>query len=462
MAEQERRRRLLRELPRVDRLLEEPVLRDSGLAPPLAKQGVRAALDHLREEIRTGARREVPPPREIAAAALALARGNAAPALRGVYNGTGVVLHTGLGRAALSQRAAERVSEVARGYSSLELDLDTGKRGSRSRRAEAQLCALTGAEAAAVVNNNAGGVLLALAALAAGGEVLVSRGELVEIGGGFRVPEVLEQSGCRLREVGTTNRTRAADYAAALGPETRAILKVHPSNYRIVGFTAQASLSELAALARQAGLPLIADLGSGNLADVSEKGVRGEPQVLRSLAGGADVACFSGDKLLGGPQAGLILGRRVFLAPICRHPLFRALRADKLTLAALEATLESYQEGTQWEELPVLHMLALPQEELRARAERLCALLRERGVPAEAVATESRLGGGSAPGTVLPSWAAALSPPGLGPLELERRLRQGLPPVVGRVHRDRLLLDLRTLPEGELETVADVAAAAIP
>src|SRR5437868_7016183 len=362
---------------------------------------------------------------------LAAARG---ARLRRAINATGVIIHTNLGRAPLAREALERVGTVAGGYSNLEYDLREGGRGSRQDHVAPILRRLTGAEAALVVNNNAAAVLLALAALAEGREVLVSRGELIEIGDGFRIPDILARSGARLREVGTTNRTRAADYDRAVGSDTALLLRVHQSNFRVVGFTEQPTVSELAAVARRHGLPLVDDLGSGVLAHLE-----GEPSARESLAAGADLVCFSGDKLLGGPQAGVVVGRAELVERLRRHPLQRALRADKLTLAALEGTLALYADPERAaREVPVLRMLREPADAVRARAERLAAL-----VGGEVEETVGRVGGGALPLAELPSFACAVEE------RLADPLRANDPPVIGVVRGGRLLLDCRTLGEAE-------------
>ncbi len=366
------------------------------------------------------------------------------PRLRRVLNATGVIVHTNLGRAPLAAAALERVAEVA-GYSNLEFDLEKAGRGSRQDHVAQLLRRLTGAEASLVVNNNAAAVLLALAALAEGREVLVSRGELIEIGDGFRIPEVLARSGARLVEVGTTNRTRAADYERALGPDTALVLRVHQSNFRVVGFTELPRLEELARVARDAGIPLVDDLGSGVLMETE-----GEPSVRNVLTGGADLVCFSGDKLLGGPQTGIVVGRTELVARLRRHPLQRALRADKLTLAALEGTLALYLDPERAaREIPVLRMLRESAEGVRVRAERLAAV-----VGGEVEATVARVGGGALPLAELPSFACAVEE------ELAAPLRAGDPPVVALIRDGRCLLDCRTLTEAEVDEVAAVVASA--
>jgi L-seryl-tRNA(Ser) seleniumtransferase len=422
----------LRDLPSVDRLLADPRL--AAEPRPLALAAVRAALDKARADIRTGTE-----PGDIVALALAGLATARRPSLRRVLNATGVIVHTNLGRAPLSSEALARVAEIGSGYSNLEYDVDEGIRGSRQSHLATMLQRLTGAEAALVVNNNAGAVLLALAALAEGREVLVSRGELIEIGDGFRIPEVLARSGARLVEVGTTNRTRVADYERAAGQDTAVVLRVHQSNFRVVGFTELPRLEELAALARKRQLPLVDDLGSGALLDLGD-----EPTAASSLAAGADLVCFSGDKLLGGPQAGIVVGRAALVDQLRRHPLQRALRADKLTLAALEGTLGLYLDPERARaEIPVLRMLDETAESVRARAERLAAL-----VGGQVEETIARVGGGALPLAELPSFACAVDE------GLAVPLRLGDPPVVGIVRDGKLLLDCRTLRDDELEEVA--------
>jgi L-seryl-tRNA(Ser) seleniumtransferase len=434
----------LRELPSVDRLLADervaPLVETHGRS--LVVAAVRDALARAREEVRAGF--EVGDlPERVAAELRALER----PRLRRTLNATGVVVHTNLGRAPLAEEALARAVEAARGYSNLEYDLAEGSRGSRQDHLAPLLRELTGAEAALVVNNNAGAVLLALAALAEGREVVVSRGELIEIGDGFRIPDVLARSGAALVEVGTTNRTRVADYERAIGERTGAILRVHQSNFRMIGFTEQPSVRELAATAHRHGLPLVDDLGSGALepsgSEPRSRTWSEEPTARESLAAGADVVCFSGDKLLGGPQAGIVVGRADLVERLRRHPLQRALRPDKLSLAALEGTLALYRAGRAGE-IPVLRMLGEPAEEVRRRAERLAEL-----TGAEVETTTARVGGGALPLAEVESYACALE------IELADPLRRGDPPVVGIVREGRLLLDCRTLTEAEVDEVAE-------
>jgi L-seryl-tRNA(Ser) seleniumtransferase len=374
------------------------------------------------------------------------------PRLRPAINASGVIIQTNLGRAPLSQAALAAMRAVAEGYSNLEYDLDAGARGSRYDHLGELLARLTGAEAALAVNNNASAVLLVLAAFCEGREVLVSRGQAVEIGGGFRIPDVLRQSGARLVEVGTTNRTYAHDYAAAITPDTAAILTVHRSNFRIVGFASDPDDHELRHLAHEAGVLWIDDWGSGSLIQPARYGLAAEPTVQDRVAAGCDLVCFSGDKLLGGPQAGLIVGRREWIAKLRRHPLLRALRVDKLTIAALEATLLSYLRGRAEAEIPVWQMIGVSVDSLESRAEQLTARLRDSGIDAEVVESESAVGGGSLPGATQPSRAIALAG---SAAELHRRLRRGDPAVIGRIVDDRLLLDLRAVLPEQDESLLD-------
>jgi L-seryl-tRNA(Ser) seleniumtransferase len=364
-----------------------------------------------------------------------------------VVNATGVVLHTNLGRAPLSQSALQAINEAARDYCNLEYDLATGKRGKRGTGLEAMLRDLLGCEAAAVVNNCAAAVLLTLNTLAEGGEVIVSRGELIEIGGAFRIPDVIAKSGARLREVGTTNRTRLSDYEKAINENTRLILRAHPSNYRIIGFTEKPVLEELAALARTHKLPLFEDLGSGCLVDLQPLGIRDEPTVGAALAAGASVVAFSGDKLLGGPQAGLILGEEQLIKQIKSNPLMRALRVDKLIFAALEATVAAYASGRAVAEIPALAALHTPKEVITRRARAFVRRARQHadGLELKLIDGFSVIGGGSAPETQLPTTLISLMHKGLTATELETRLRQHTPPVIARIEEDRLVLDLRTV-----------------
>jgi L-seryl-tRNA(Ser) seleniumtransferase len=369
--------------------------------------------------------------------------------LRRVINASGVILHTNLGRAPLSEAARRAVSHEAARYCTLEYELETGRRGRRGERVEKLLAQLTGAEDALVVNNCAAAVLLVLSVIAAGGETIISRGELVEIGGDFRVPDVMAQSGTRLVEVGTTNRTRLADYERALTVETRLLMRVHPSNYRIVGFTAAPALAGLATLAHDAQLPLYEDAGSGVLADLAAYGLADEPVISQSIESGADLVSFSGDKLLGGAQAGLIVGRRELVLRLRRAPLYRALRADKLALAALEATLEAYRRGTAFDEIPALRMLSLSPEAMAERARgflyRLQASENAPALRSELIEGHSAIGGGAAPTTHPPTTLIGLTHETLSADALESLLRRSTPPVIARIAGDKVLLDLRTV-----------------
>jgi len=422
----------LRQLPSVDELVRaEPLVR---LPHAAAVAAARETLARAREEIGAGH-----DPGDLVDRVLEAAARRSAPRLVRAVNATGIVLHTNLGRAPLAAAALGRIAEVAGGYSNLEYDLVVGERGSRHDHLAALLRRLTGAEDALVVNNNAAAVLLALAAVAEDREVIVSRGELIEIGDGFRIPDVLARSGARLREVGTTNRTRAADYEATVGPETAAILRVHQSNFRVVGFTERPSLAQLVQVTTRAGVPLIDDLGSGSFVSFGD-----EPLVPDSIAAGADLVTFSGDKLLGGPQAGIVCGRAELVGRLRRHPLQRALRPDKLTLAALEGTLLLYADPERaLREIPALRMLRERLADVRARAERLAVL-----IGGEVVETSARAGGGALPLQDFPSVAVAVE------LALAAALRDTDPPVIAFVRDDRTLLDARTIADGEVELVA--------
>jgi L-seryl-tRNA(Ser) seleniumtransferase len=448
---------LLRALPSVDALLHTGAARDLRARVGAVKLTAlaRAVTDELREAVRGGWLAAAGRDALLREAEQRLAAAGERAAVRGlrrVVNATGVVVHTNLGRAPLSGEAVAAMHDAAR-YCTLEYDLQTGQRGRRGARVDDLLAELTGAESALAVNNCAAAALLVLTALAQGGETVVSRGELVEIGGDFRVPDVMAQSGTRMIEVGTTNRTKLRDYEQALTPDTRLLMRVHPSNYRVVGFTAAPELAELATLAHARGLLLYEDAGSGALIDLRPLGLAGEPVIAESIAAGADVVTFSGDKLLGGAQAGCVAGRREVVEKLRKHPLYRALRADKLILAALEATLESYRRGAARDEIPVLQMLSATAEELRARAETFLARLPANGaVHCEIVAGHSAVGGGAAPLTQPATALLSLTHNNLSAGELEAALRAGDPPVVARVAEGRVLLDLRTVaPEEEDE-----------
>jgi L-seryl-tRNA(Ser) seleniumtransferase len=453
----------LSRLPSVDRLVRHLESRDEmhGLSRARLTMAARDALAHERRRVQAdgGPPADLPTLVERVCAA---GRGGAF-SLRPVINATGVVLHTNLGRALLSESALARISAVATAYSNLELDLATKERGSRYAHVDAVLRRLTGAEAALVVNNNAAAVLLALESLARGREVIVSRGELIEIGGEFRIPDIMQKSGARLREVGTTNRTHLSDYLQAIGPDTALLLKVHTSNYRVVGFTAGVSSRELTELAHERGLVVMEDLGSGSLLDLARHGLGDEPTVPDVVAAGVDLVCFSGDKLLGGPQAGIVVGRRELLTRLQKNPLNRALRVDKLTLAALEATLGAYETGDALGAIPTLRMLTEPIRTIRARARRLLAALGpdlRRRLAASPLESTSRVGGGALPTVELPTLAVAVGADAAHTRALDEALRRGMPPVIGRVADDRLLLDCRTVLPGQVRGLAAALASA--
>jgi L-seryl-tRNA(Ser) seleniumtransferase len=435
----------LRALPSVDKLLvaAEPLIAAYGR--DAAVDALRAVLADVRARLLAGDSVDVTPDALLADAEARL-RAQFTPTLRPVINATGVIIHTNLGRAPLSARAHQTMLDVAAGYSTLEFDLDSGKRGSRAIHAESLLAQITGAEAALVVNNNAAATVLMLATLAAGREVIVSRGQLVEIGGGFRVPDIMRQSGALLVEVGTTNRTRQRDYEAALTDQTVLLLRVHSSNFKQVGFTEETPLDELAALAHAHGILAVDDVGSGALLDTAAYGLDHEPTVQESLAAGADVVAFSGDKLLGGPQAGILVGRRAIIDRLKQHPLARAIRADKLCLAALYATLEAYRSGTALTEIPVWHMIARPRGSLEAAAQGWREALAD-AVPAAVIAGESTVGGGSLPGATLPTALLALDVS--APDAFMARLRAASTPVIARILDDRVVFDPRTVLDGQ-------------
>ena len=447
----ERTQQELRRLPGVDAFLQRRDATawqaDYGREPLVA--ALREALEATRAAILAGG--AYPGDESLAQAVGERLAAEVEPTLLPVINATGVVLHTNLGRAPLSAATLAAMRRAGAGYSNLEYDLAAGQRGSRYVHAEALLCRLTGAEAALLVNNNAAAVLLALSALARGRGVIISRGQLVEIGGGFRIPEVMAQSGARLVEVGTTNRTYIRDYAAAIDESTAALMRVHTSNYRIRGFTAQPDLAEMVALARAHGLLVIDDLGSGTLLDTARYGLAHEPTVQESVAGGADLVTFSGDKLLGGPQAGIIVGRAEVLERLRRYPLTRALRVDKTTIAGIQANLLHYLKGEAEREIPVWRMIAATAAEIGTRAEALLARLGGAGAGCAVIEGVSVVGGGSLPDEGLPTRLVAV--PGraeAGAEALAEALRRGRPAVVGRIEEGRLLLDLRTvLPEEE-------------
>jgi L-seryl-tRNA(Ser) seleniumtransferase len=451
----------LTRLPKIDRLVARPeakaLIERHGY--PVVLEALRSATAELRARALDGeaeARAAV----DLAAEACRLAAERVAmqarPTLRRAINATGVVLHTGLGRAVLADAAAEAIAEVATAHSLLEIDPETGERGSRLAHVADLLRKLTGAEDGLIVNNNAAAVSLAIAALAAGREVVIARGQLVEIGGSFRIPDVIHQAGARLVEVGTTNKVRIADYEAAITDNTALLLRVHPSNFRIIGFTEEPPLAALVELGARRGLPVMDDLGSGALIDLSRYGLAAEPTVQESVRAGAAVITFSGDKLLGGPQAGLVAGRADLLASMRRHPLMRVLRVDKLTLAGMAATLRLYlDEAAALREIPTLQALTARPERLQARARRLRRLAAAPGLELKVERGRSQVGGGSLPGEELPTFLLSVAAEGRSAAALGLALRRADPPIFTRITRDRVLLDLRTIRDSELPLVAD-------
>src|SRR6266699_2759957 len=447
----------LRLLPSIDELLQ-----SSGGAGLIAQysrsmtlRAIRAALAQARLDIFNGS--TCPSSEQLLAAAEQTLQQVMQPHLRSVINATGVIINTNLGRSPLSQEALQAVQQVAGGYSNLEYDVEAGKRGSRHTHIAPLLRELTGAEAALVVNNNAAAVLLALSTLAVGREVIISRGQLVEIGGGFRVPDVMRQSGCHLVEVGTTNRTRISDYEAALTEHTALLLTVHPSNFQITGFTESTSIGAMAELAHRRGLLVMNDLGSGCLLPSERYGLAHEPMPQESIAAGTDIVCFSGDKLLGGPQAGILVGKAGVLQRIAKHPLMRAVRIDKMTLAALEATLRHYQRSEAETHIPIWRMISASPAKIAARASRWSSKLQAHGIPAHTQRGESTIGGGSLPGETLPTTLVALDAAHVPmPLdELAKRLRTRKTPIIVRILRDALLLDPRTVLEEQDKEVVE-------
>ncbi|MGE5326584.1 MAG: L-seryl-tRNA(Sec) selenium transferase [Deltaproteobacteria bacterium] len=436
---------LLRQIPAVDELLNRDSLRalENRVGRKLVVDATRKVLQGLRSRISDGALASVSAEmleKEIVAAT----ESEAESSLQPVINATGVILHTNLGRAPIAPEAAEHAAKIAAGYSNLEFDLDAGERGKRDVHTNALFARLLGAEMSLVVNNNAAAVFLAVNSLAAEGEVIVSRGELIEIGGSFRIPDICAKSGAALREVGTTNRTRIGDYAAAINERTRALMRVHPSNFRVVGFTERPSLKELVDLSAEHHLPLIEDLGSGCLVNVAPMGIHDEPWAGESIKAGVDVVTFSGDKLLGGPQAGILTGRKSCLEKIRKNPLFRALRVDKLTIATLEATVSLYLRGD-LDAVPIFKMIRMTPEEIDARATRLAEMIENAALTSEIRDSASVIGGGSTPGQSLPTRVIALRWKGHSAQELEAALRRSTPPVVTRIEDDQVLLDLRTV-----------------
>jgi L-seryl-tRNA(Ser) seleniumtransferase len=450
----------LKNIPSVSELIDSPPLRSliEKVSHNVVVTEVRSFLDNLREEFREATSEvKLPTAGDLAERIAQWIESDQRSKLRPVINATGILLHTGLGRAPLANVAISEINVIAAGYASVEVDLESGDRSQRVQSVAKLLRELTGAETAAVANNNAGATMLTLAALGAGREIIVSRGQLVEIGGSYRLPDVMTVSGAILREVGTTNKTRVGDYEKAIGEQTAALMRVHTSNYVIKGFTEEASLDELVALGRKHGLPVIDDIGSGALIDFAKYGIEGEPLAAQSVKQGADVVLFSGDKLLGGPQCGIIVGKTRHIDRITRHPMMRALRVDKMTLAGLAATLKLYrEEATAESSIPLLALLSTTSENLKNRSERLAPQLQAAPAveSAEVVAGEAFLGGGSVPTQRLPTWCVAIRPEGMSVDALARELRTGAKPVFPRVQLDRLWIDLRTVfPHQDMDVV---------
>ncbi|MEE2641451.1 MAG: L-seryl-tRNA(Sec) selenium transferase [Planctomycetota bacterium] len=444
-----------RNLPSVNDLLETPVLKQvvDSVSHNVVVDNVRSFLDNVRTNLKDKSDEyKVPSATEMANSIASWISTQDDPPLQPVINGTGVILHTGLGRAPLAEEAVTAISEISRGYASVEVSLKTGKRSHRIEAVSSLLCELTGAEAAAITNNNAAATMLTLAAVAAGREVIVSRGELIEIGGSYRVPDVMSASGATLREVGTTNKTRAGDYQAAIHEQTAALMKVHTSNYVVCGFTEAATIEELVAVGRQHDVPVIDDVGSGALVDFSKYGLTDEPTIRNSIEAGADLVLFSGDKLIGGPQCGIIVGKKKFVDPIARHPMMRAMRVDKMTLAGMAATLRIYRNLENAEtRIPLLQMLSSGMENLSSRAGRI--LPRLQGLDwiesIEAVEEQSMLGGGSIPTQSVDTLCLKIVPRGISVQQVTDGLRKASTPIFGRIQNDCYLLDLRTILPGQ-------------
>ncbi len=453
---------MLRSIPKVDDLLNDPALSQicGESSHFVITDSIRKVLNELREGILSDEISRVWNDEEILERIKSDIKKASLRNLRKVINGTGIILHTNLGRAKLGQKAIEAVVEAAGNYSTLEYDVESGSRGSRYDHVNELIEKLTGAESCLVVNNNAAAVLLILSTMTKGKEVVISRGELVEIGGSFRVPDIMEQSGSVLVEVGTTNKTHISDYERAIRPEiTGALLKVHTSNFRIMGFTQEVSLEEMVELGHLHGVPVIHDLGSGSMVDLEQYGIKDEPSVAQSMSAGADVVSFSGDKLFGGPQAGIIIGRKVYIDAMKKNPLTRAFRIDKMTLAALEATLRLYLDPMEAEtQIPTISMLAKTSDDLREKAEQLCKKIREKVDPSychlQVVEEVGQVGGGSVPTQLLDTWAVAISSENTPATFIELKMRENDIPIIGRISKDRYLLDVRTIEEKDFEIVA--------
>lgn len=452
---------LYRSIPKVDVLLQDEAVREmiAQYGRESVMASIHAELDGLRKFI-AGSENEAEAEEQIrllVSRIVRTAEGMHTPNMKKVINGTGTILHTNLGRAPISREHMEKAFRIVTGYSNLEYNLEKGRRGERYSHFEELLCKITGAEAAMAVNNNASSVLLILSSLAKGGEVIVSRGELIEIGGKFRIPDVMEQSGASLVEVGTTNKTHFSDYEEHITEETKALLKVHTSNYRIVGFTESVTIEELVPLAREREIPVIEDLGSGVLIDLSKYGLSYEPTVQESIAKGADVVCFSGDKLFGGPQAGIIVGRKKYIDKMKKNQLTRALRIDKFTAAALELVLQEYlSEEKAVQNIPVLRMITEPLDEAARRARSLARAVRAAGIEGrvDVVSCESQIGGGSLPLERIPSMAVAIRPEGISVAEMEERMRRLPVPIIPRTVNDTVMLDVRTIETEDFKLVA--------
>ena len=442
---------IFRNIPSVNQLLESPQLKKmvEKVNHQVVVDGVRTFIDDLKEKVQEATEDiEIPTPSDMADHIADWLQREDQPALRPAINGTGIILHTGLGRAPLCQTAIEEVAAISAGYASVEIDMHSGQRSQRINAVQRLLCELTGAEAAVVVNNNAAATMITLASMAGGKEVIVSRGQLIEIGGSYRLPDVMECSGCKLKEIGTTNKTRQSDYADAIHEETGALLKVHPSNFEVVGFTATVSTRDMVEIGKKHNVPVIDDVGSGALIDFSKYGLNDEPVVSQSIADGADVALFSGDKLIGGPQCGIIVGKKKYIDAILANPLMRAMHVGKMTLSALAATLKHYRNiDTAEQSIPLLTMLSTPSANLKMRAEKISAQVSGVGIIGQCEVIESRamLGGGSLPTQELPSFAIAVPVEGRSASWIAQRLRDAAPGVIGRVHRDQFMIDMRTV-----------------
>jgi len=451
---------LLKQIPQVDKVMQQKIITSSDVYRHEAAEAVREVLDMLREKIKKGVCKSIPCVEKLAQKAIDLIKTKEQKSMdvRRVINGTGVILHSNLGRATLSIKAAEAIVKTASSYCTLEYDVKQGKRGNRTAGVDKYLKDITGCEASLIVNNNAAAVLLVLSAIARDGDVIVSRSELVEIGGGFRIPDIIELCGCTLKEVGTTNKTRLSDYERAVNKKTKVILKVHSSNFKIVGFIESVSIDDLSALGQKSKIPIFEDIGSGTLVDVKRYGLNNEPLAIESLKNGADIVSFSADKLLGGLQCGIILGREKYISMIKKHPLYRAFRVDKIAIAALEATLRVYKDPITAEKtIPVLNMLSTPPEVIKKRACLICEKINKLGGNAEVLSTKSVAGGGATPGLDLESYA--VSPIVNESIDsFENKLRDLPVPIIGRIENNRLIIDIRTVFEEDFDYLAEALA----